>query len=113
MIANSKKSAADALKVLTANRLGDGIAVWLGRDRTWVEQVEDAWATSSPEDVATLEALAADVIKAERHNDVTLIDVEETPSGPRPLKLRELIRARGPTIRLDLGKQAVMPAPSA
>jgi hypothetical protein len=44
---------------------------------------------------------------------VTLIDVEETPSGPRPLKLRELIRARGPTIRLDLGKQAVMPAPSA
>lgn len=94
------------IKVLTANRLSDGIAVWLGRSRLWVEHVEEAWAAATPEAVEALEEIAADTLAKAQHCDVNLIDVEDTPQGPRPLKLRERIRAAGPTIRLDLGKQA-------
>jgi hypothetical protein len=94
------------LKVLTANRLSDGIAVWLGRSRLWVEHVEEAWGAATPESVQALEAIAAEAQAAAQHCDVNLIDAEETPQGLRPVKLRERIRAAGPTIRLDLGKQA-------
>ena len=38
--------------------------------------------------------------------DVDLIDVELVDGAIRPLRLRERIRAAGPTNRLDLGKQA-------
>jgi Protein of unknown function (DUF2849) len=111
MKANDTK--APVLKVLTANRLADGIAVWLGRTRAWVEHVEEAWAAATPEAVAALDAIAAETLARGQHCDVTLIDVEETASGLRPLKLRERIRAQGPTIRLDLGKQAAREARAA
>jgi hypothetical protein len=108
MTPQSKKSVAGdhVLKVLTANRLHDGIAVWLGRGGIWVEHVEEAWAVSGPEGVKALEEIAADTLAGAQHNDVALIDVAETAGGLQPLKLRERIRAQGPTIRLDLGKQA-------
>jgi hypothetical protein len=38
--------------------------------------------------------------------DVNLIDVEFIDGGIHPTRLRERIRAAGPTIRTDLGKQA-------
>ncbi|MCU0830871.1 MAG: DUF2849 domain-containing protein [Rhizobiaceae bacterium] len=94
------------LKVLTANRLCDGIAVWLGRGGLWVEHVEEAWAAATPEAITQLEDVAAATLAKAQHCDVNLIDVEDTAQGLRPLKLRERIRAQGPTIRLDLGKQA-------
>lgn len=102
--ASAAKSA--VLKVLTANRLSDGIAVWYGRAHCWVGHVEEAQAAATPEAVAGLEEVAAAALAEGQHCDVVLIDVEETPAGLRPLKLRERIRAQGPTIRLDLGKQA-------
>jgi Protein of unknown function (DUF2849) len=94
------------VKVLTANRLSDGIAVWLGRGRNWVEHVEEAWGAATPEAIAALEEIATDTLAKAQHCDVNLIDAEDLPSGLRPVKLRERIRAQGPTIRLDLGKQA-------
>ena len=100
-------------KVLTANRLSDGIAVWLGGHGRWVDHIADAVAASEPAAIAALEAVAAETLAKAQHCDVVLIDVELTASGPRPLKLRERIRADGPTIRLDLGKQAGRPSASA
>ncbi len=35
-----------------------------------------------------------------------LFDVRRTAGGIRPVKEREIIRAAGPTVRHDLGKQA-------
>ena len=93
-------------KVLTANRLSDGIAVWFAPAQGWVEQIADTAAASTTETISELEAAAADALAKGQHCDVMLIDVEITENGPRPTKLRERIRADGPTIRLDLGKQA-------
>ncbi|MGL4405473.1 MAG: DUF2849 domain-containing protein [Notoacmeibacter sp.] len=93
-------------KILTANRLSDGIAVWYAHSKEWVEQVGKAYVASTKEDAALLEQVATETLAKGQHCDVVLIDVEETEGGPRPLKLRERIRAEGPTIRLDLGQQA-------
>ena len=55
-----------------------------------------------------LEKVAAETLSQGQHCDVVLIDVEHTADGPRPVKLRERIRAEGPTIRF--GHEAVTPA---
>ena len=94
------------LKVLTANRLSDGIAVWLGADGDWHEKMEEAFvarheaALTGLEDAERVAAFDNQVV------DVALVDVEERDGRLHPLRLRERIRAAGPTVRVDLGKQA-------
>ena len=96
-------------KVLTANRLSDGIAVWYARSQQfphqWVERVEEASAVNGDEAITALQEVAADTLAKGQHCDVALVDVEDTANGLRPLKLRERIRAMGPTIQIDYGSQ--------
>jgi hypothetical protein len=93
------------LKVLTANRLDDGIAVWLGADGIWHEAIDEAFVARHEEAVAGL----ADAEKVAQFDnqvvDVNIIDVEERDGHLHALRLRERIRAAGPTVRVDLGKQ--------
>ena len=95
-----------AAKVLTANRLSDGISVWYALPDVWAEKVEKAYAVSTPEEITALEAIAADFNAKGQHCDLMLIDVEKTAAGLKPLKLRERIRADGPTITYDTGSYA-------
>ncbi len=90
----------------TANRLSDGEVVWLGANGKWVEAVEASLALTSVEDRDVAEAVAQ---KADADNYVVepyAIDVSVDGGVVTPTKFRERIRATGPTIRLDLGKQA-------
>ncbi|MEL6504714.1 MAG: DUF2849 domain-containing protein [Pseudomonadota bacterium] len=90
----------------TANRLLDGEAVWLSANGQWVETVEAAWAVHTLADREVAEGMAA---KADADNHVVepySIDVAVNAGSVWPTKNREVIRAQGPTIRLDLGKQA-------
>ena len=93
-------------KVLTANRLPDGIAVWYARTNEWVEDFNKSDVVSDREAIAWLEKVATETLANGQYCDVVLVDVEETVQGPRPLKLRERIRADGPTITPDLGSRA-------
>ncbi len=93
------------LKVLTANRLVDGEAVWFGGGR-WLEELEGSQVADTADAVEALHAIAARDIAANLVVDVALIDVERRGGGLRPIRLRERIRATGPTFRNDLGKQA-------
>lgn len=93
-------------QVVIANRLRDGIVVFLGTDGGWVERVADSTPATSPEEGEKLQEAG---LRAEREQlvlDPKLIDVEERDGAWVPTKRREAIRAAGPTIRLDLGKQA-------
>lgn len=96
----------DTVKVLTANRLRDGEAVWFGADGSWIETLEGAEVAETPELVEALEAIAARDIAANLVIDVAIIDVRSVDGALRPVRLRERIRAAGPTFRADLGKQA-------
>ncbi len=94
------------MKVLTANRLGDGEAVWFSKNGAWSETIGDAEVAADKDVEAALEAAGKAAFANNEVVDVELIDVELTDGAIRPLRLRERIRAAGPTNRLDLGKQA-------
>ena len=86
-----------SLKAITANRLIDGIAVWLTPAGRWSESVYDARVAEDADTLAAMEAIAAQATKA-----CTVVDALPIV----PTKNKERIRALGPTVRLDLGKQA-------
>lgn len=94
------------MKILTANRLRDGQAVWLRRDHSWAEHIGQAEVAC---DEAALEKLQRAGTAAFLKNevvDVNLVDVDLADGVIVPRRLRERIRAAGPTNRTDLGKQA-------
>ena len=92
-------------QIITANRLTDGIVVFLG-PQGWVERLVDGTVLSDKASVATALARA----KGDEANDIVVepyaIDVVDRNGAAAAKHLREVIRAAGPTIRRDLGKQA-------
>lgn len=93
------------MKILTANRLSDGEVVWYAHGR-WVETIAGAEIAKDKTAEAALEAAAARGLAENLVVDVAVIDVEIVDGVIHPLRLRERIRAAGPTTRNDLGKQA-------
>lgn len=98
-------------KVLTANRLSDGIAVWLSANGEWTTSLQGALLARHAEAEASLEAIGKRDFAANRILDVNLIEVEESGETIRPIRLRERIRAEGPSI--EYGLKAVPAATAA
>jgi hypothetical protein len=94
------------MKILTANRLTDGEAVWYAKDGTWSETIVGSELAGDKEAEARLEAIGKAAYENNEVVDVNLIDVELVGDEIVPNRLRERIRAAGPTNRTDLGKQA-------
>ncbi len=98
-------------EVITANRLTDGVVVFQTSDESWTEDFKRAAIFPDPE--ATAGALKR--AKQDEANNIVVdayaIVVEERNGHLTPKALREAIRATGPTIRRDLGKQAQGQAP--
>jgi hypothetical protein len=97
-------------KVLTANRLSDGIAVWLDANGQWVENLQDALVARHAEAVASFEALGKRDFAENKVVDVAVVDVEEQNGKLWPTRLRERIRAQGPTMEYAAGYRAADPA---
>jgi hypothetical protein len=94
-----------ALQVLTANRLQLGeVAYWNG-STGWVPHLADAQVFSGADAEAALKAAAEWVSKGEVVAPY-LFDVRIEAEAIVPVKVREAIRAAGPSVRRDLGKQA-------
>jgi hypothetical protein len=93
------------MKVLTANRLADGEAVWYANGG-WAETVDNADVADDKAAEDRLEAIGAAAHANNEVVDVNLIDVTVVDGAVEPVRLREKIRAAGPTNRNDLGKQA-------
>ncbi|HYP57181.1 MAG TPA: DUF2849 domain-containing protein [Beijerinckia sp.] len=86
------------LKVVSANRLTDGIVVYLRPDGTWADQLNQANCFES-------EALAEAGLEAARNDakknlilDPFLVEVTANPEGLHAVSLRNAIRAKGPTV---------------
>lgn len=94
------------MKILTANRLTDGEAVWYAASQNWVEMIDGAEIVSDKAGEARLEAAGQAALARDEVVDVNLIDIELRDGAITPTRLRERIRAAGPTNRTDLGKQA-------
>jgi hypothetical protein len=95
------------LKVATANRLDDGEVVYLSAAGAWSERLEDGAVAETPDGDAALLSKARRSVGARLVVDPYLMNVARGSDRLRPLSQREVIRARGPSVRPDLGKQAV------
>lgn len=92
-------------KIVSANRLGDGLVVYLGNDNSWSTGIAHSRIA---DDDAAAEVLLARARKAEADRKVVdpyLIEVAEIDGELRPTRYREFIRATGPSVRPDLSKQ--------
>ncbi|MGH6930984.1 MAG: DUF2849 domain-containing protein [Dongiaceae bacterium] len=99
------------LQIVTANRLRDGIVVYLGADGAWSERLNDSRVARDDEQAKGL--LAAGEQAARDHRVVApyLIDVQETADGIVPARYRELLRAIGPSSHPEFGRPQAAAAP--
>jgi len=94
------------MKVLTANRLIDGEVVWFGTGEAWIELIDGARIARDKIAEEALQMIGKAALAANLVVDVDLIDVELQGHRIVPTRLRERIRAAGPTNHLHHGKQA-------
>src|SRR5262249_5133826 len=94
--------ATPAPQMLTANRLKDG-AVLYWRGGAWVEALGEGEIFA---DAATADAALAAAQAFVRDNSVVGVYLFDVRADGSPVKEREIIRAHGPSVREDLGKQA-------
>ena len=96
-----------SFRAITGNRLRDGAVVFYNDEAGWVEGLRDA---SLYEDKATAETtLASAKAEAEKERlavDIYVFEVMVADGKRVPVTIRERIRSLGPTVRIDLGKQA-------
>ena len=90
-------------KILTANDLLTGATVYYTSAGTWSSHAADALVANSPEAIDSLTKAAADAFAANLVIDQAIVDID-AGGEIRPARLREMIRATGPTVRLDLNK---------
>ncbi|MBV8977569.1 MAG: DUF2849 domain-containing protein [Alphaproteobacteria bacterium] len=98
-------------QMLTANRLKDGaVLYWRGGD--WVESLTAGEVFDEPAAADAALAAAQDFVGRNLVVTPYLFEVREDICGIHPLKEREIIRAAGPSVRADLGKQAPRRSPA-
>lgn len=93
-------------KVVTGNRLADGVVVYLDASGGWCERLAEARVAADEASAAEILGLAEQPAQAVRVVGPYLIDVIVEGDTVRAESRREAIRAAGPTVRRDLGKQA-------
>ena len=100
-----KKGRNEGEKIVTANRLADGVVIYRASGGLWTE---DITAAEIVEGEAALGARTAAQADESEGVGPYLMDVE-TEEGLRPAgraRLREEIREAGPTIHPEFGRQA-------
>lgn len=93
-------------QIMTANRLGDGVVVFLTRSGEWSERIDDAVLSLEPQAAAALEARGNEAVAANIVTGPYLFDATRQDGRIHASHIRERIRTLGPTVRTDLGKQA-------
>ena len=97
--------------MVTANRLSDGVVVFLDARGAWTEDYHLGAALTGEAAKAEALAVASRSVAANAVIDPYWIELDERGGRWVPKALREAIRASGPTVRRDLGKQAQGQAP--
>ena len=94
--------------VIMANDLISGDVIFLSKDtRNWVDSIDNAWVGESPQ---LTEQILSSVAKRNEIIGAEAIEVEHTQGQIRLIKFREQLRTLGPSVRTDLGKQAIQKA---
>jgi sulfite reductase (NADPH) hemoprotein beta-component len=84
-------------QIVTANRLHDGAVVYLAKNNDWTRNIESGLA-SKPTNTGALMETAERAVQDQFIIAPYLVDVEVIGNSVRPLRFREQIRAKGPSI---------------
>jgi len=79
--------------VITANRLTDGIVVYLASGGEWTEQIAEARLADTDEEIKALEAEAEEAVQERLVISVYPMPVALNDGAVDPLSVRERIRA--------------------
>jgi Protein of unknown function (DUF2849) len=91
--------------MLTANCLRQGdVLYW--KAGGWVRNLADGEVFAEPAAAAAALDAAQKFVAQNRVVSPYLFEVREPSGKIRPVKEREIVRAAGPSVRTDLGKQA-------
>jgi len=90
------------LSVVTASRLRDGAILWLSAGPSWSVRFAEA-QTFEGEALEVALQFGTREAAAQRVIGVYAVEVEHRTDGLAALSARETIRARGPSVRPDLG----------
>jgi hypothetical protein len=85
-------------RILSANRLRDGVIVYLGPHGDWVSHIGDATLLTSEAASEAALAKAKQALAANLIIDPLMVDITEDDEGRRATTLRNAIRAAGPTV---------------
>lgn len=91
---------------VTANRLIDGEVVYLTPSGRWSANFDAVAIAHGKEEGNAILAKAQPAVAAREIIGPYLFEVCQETTGARPVSVREIIRMKGPSVRLDLGKQA-------
>ena len=91
-----------ALQVMTANRLTDGVVVYLAPKGHWVEHLDNADTAADTAHGERLQATADAAVQDRLIVGPYLFAVERSAHNLLPLSQRERIRSAGPTVGTDL-----------
>jgi hypothetical protein len=86
------------LRVLTANRLGDGRVVFFDWAGGWSDRLGEARIARSPEEGKALEALGAAEAARNLVVDPYLVDLRQAEGRLIPVRHRERVRIAGPSM---------------
>ncbi|MDX2259825.1 MAG: DUF2849 domain-containing protein [Hyphomicrobiaceae bacterium] len=99
--------------LFTANRLADGVVVYLAKGHAWVEDIAGALVATTPEALGALEAEAKRAVAARRVVAAYAVEVTlDAESGtPQVRSMRERIRAaHRTTLAYHRAREAAGPA---
>ena len=89
------------MKSITANRLADGVVVYLDPDNQWTPHLREAARFEEEDAQNSLAALSG---RTGEFADLYLMDVTDDGEPTGRAQLRERIRQAGPTVRPDLAR---------
>ncbi len=93
-------------KILISSNLLTGEVMFMG-ENGWIATHPHAKIARTEEEQAALNEIGLKSMAANEVVDAYLIDITlDEHNIPQPMHYRELMRTKGPSIRLDLGKQA-------
>lgn len=94
--------------IITANRLSDGVVIYWAASGEWVVDINGACCDADADALLARAKVGNFSLVAV---DPYAIEVAVSPEGQIvPTHMKEVMRTKGPSVRLDLGKQVWGPA---
>lgn len=93
-------------QIITANRLHDGLVVFLASGGDWTRTAERAQVAHDADQASALEDEATLAARANLIVDPYLIEVSQEDNIPVPVAHRERMRISGPSVSTSLNGQA-------